>query len=68
MVKSPKTIKGDKILKVLSKHGFEFKSRNGSHVSLSNGQIHVTVVLPLTTIGVYKKICRLTGISFEEFL
>jgi len=64
----PKVIKGEKILKVLKRRGYEIKSHHGSHISLSNGQIHVTVVMPLTTIGVYLKICRTTGIPVEEFL
>ncbi|OYT41833.1 hypothetical protein B6U80_00260 [Candidatus Pacearchaeota archaeon ex4484_26] len=67
-MKIPKTIKGIKIIKILVKKGYHIKSRSGSHVSLSNGKIHITVVLPITTIGVFKKICRLTGISEEEFL
>lgn len=67
-MKTPKTIKGLKIIKVLVKTGYEIKNRSGSHVSLSNSKIHVTVVLPITTIGVFKKICRLTGIQEEEFL
>lgn len=66
-MKSPKTIKGQKIIKVLVKKGYEVKSRKGSHVSLSNGQINVVVVLPLTTIGIYKKIAKSTGISEREF-
>ncbi len=66
-MKAPKVIRGEKIIKVLTKHGYEVKSRKGSHISLSNGKIHITVVLPLTTIGIYKKISRLTGISEKEF-
>ncbi|MFH1325342.1 MAG: type II toxin-antitoxin system HicA family toxin [archaeon] len=66
-MKTPKVIKGENIIKVLMQHGYEIKSRKGSHVSLSNGKIHITVVLPLTTIGVFNKISRLTGISKEEF-
>lgn len=49
-MKTPKVIKGDKIIKVLVKKSFELKSRKGSHISLSNGKGHLTVVLPLTTI------------------
>ena len=67
-MKSPKVIKGKNILKVLTKKGWVVKSRDGSHLSMSNGTTHITLVLPLTTIGVYKKICKITGISFEEFL
>ena len=66
-MKTPKVVKGQKIIKVLVKNGYEIKSRKGSHVSLSNGKIHITVVLPLTTIGVFNKISRLTEISKEEF-
>ena len=67
-MKTPKIIKGTQIIKVLMKRGYRIKSRKGSHVSLSNDQIHITVVLPVTTIGVFKKICRTTGINQEEFL
>ncbi len=66
-MKTPKVVKGQNIIKVLMKNGYEVKSRKGSHVSLSNGKIHITVVLPLTTIGIFNKISRLTGISKEEF-
>lgn len=66
-MKAPKVLRGEKIIKVLAKHSYEVKSRKGSHVSLSNGKVHITVVLPLTTIGIYKKISRLTGIPKEEF-
>ncbi len=67
-MKTPKILKGDYIIKVLVKKGYQIKSRDGSHVTLSNGTIHVTVVLPITTIGVFLKICRITGIPKEEFL
>ena len=60
-------IRGEKIIKVLVRNGYNIKSRKGSHVSLSNGKIHITVVLPLTTIGIFNKISRLTGILKEEF-
>lgn len=66
-MKTPKVVKGQKIIKVLVKNGYEIKSRRGSHISLSNGMIHITVVLPLTTIGVFNKISRLTSIPKEEF-
>jgi len=68
MPKLPKVIKGKKILKILVKHGYEIKRQKGSHVSLSKEEINITVVLPLTTIGVYRKISKKTGISIEEFL
>lgn len=67
-MKTPKIINGEKIIKVLVKNGYEIKSRGGSHVTLSNETIHITVVLPITTIGVFLKICRITGIPKEEFL
>ena len=66
-MKTPKVVRGENIIKVLLRNGYEIKSRKGSHVSLSNREIHITVVLPLTTIGVFNKISRLTGISKEEF-
>ena len=67
-MKTPKVIRGEDIIKVLIKNGFEVKSRKGSHVSLSNSKVHVTIVLPLTTIGIFLKICRITGIPKQEFL
>ncbi len=67
-MKLPKVIEGKDIVKVLVKYGYEIKRRKGSHVSLSKEEINITVVLPLTTIGVYKKISRKTGIPVEEFL
>ena len=66
-MKTPKVIRGENIIKILVKHGYEIKNRKGSHVSLSNGKMHVTIVLPLTTIGIFNKISRLTGIPKEEF-
>lgn len=67
-MKFPKVIEGKNIIKVLVKHGYDIKRRKSSHVSLSKGEINITVVLPLTTIGVYHKISRKTGILVEEFL
>ena len=66
-MKTPKVIRGEKIIKALVNHGYEIKSRKGSHISLSNGKIHITIVLPLTTIGIFNKISRITGIPKEEF-
>ena len=66
-MRSPKTIKGQKIIKVLVKNGYEIKRQRGSHVSLSKGKVLVTVVMPFTTIGVYKNISKITGIPQEEF-
>jgi len=66
-MKTPKVIKGEKIIKVLTKNGYEIKSKKGSHLSLSNGKVHITVVLLLTTIGIFNKISRITGIPKEEF-
>ncbi len=66
-MKTPKVIKGEKIIKILSEKGYEVKNRKGSHVSMSNGKVHITIVLPLTTIGVFNKISRITGIPKEEF-
>jgi len=66
-MKTPKVIRGEKIIDVLIKQGYKIKSRKGSHISLSNEKIHITVVLPLTTIGIFNKISRITGIPKEEF-
>jgi len=66
-MKTPRVIEGEKIIKILLKYGYKIKSRKGSHISLSNGKIHITIVLPLTTIGIFNKISRITGIPKEEF-
>ena len=67
-MKLPKVVKGKDIIKILVKYGYEIKRRKGSHVSLSKDNINITVVLPLTTIGVYRKISKKTGIPLEAFL
>tara|TARA_Y100000034_G_scaffold133951_1_gene201028 strand:+ start:485 stop:688 length:204 start_codon:yes stop_codon:yes gene_type:complete len=67
-MKLPKVVKGKDVIKILIKYGYEIKRRKGSHVSLSKEGINITVVLPLTTIGVYRSIAKKTGISLEEFL
>ncbi|HLC62718.1 MAG TPA: type II toxin-antitoxin system HicA family toxin [Candidatus Nanoarchaeia archaeon] len=67
-MKTPHHVKGIDLINILRKHGYEIKSRKGSHVSLSNGQILVTIVLPLTSRGVFKKISKATNIPEEEFL
>jgi len=66
-MKSPKVIRGQKIIKALTKHGYEVKRIKGSHVFMTKDQINIVIVLPLTTIGVYKKISRTTKIPEEEF-
>ena len=67
-MKLPKVIKGIDIIQILVKNGYEIKRRKGSHVSLSKDEINITIVLPLTTIGVYRKISKKTRIPLEEFL
>ena len=67
-MKLPKVVEGKDIIKILVKNGYEVKRRKGSHVSLSREEINITMVLPLTTIGIYRKIARKTGIPVEEFL
>lgn len=68
-MKKPKTVKGTNIIKALTKNGYEIKRQKGSHVSLCSpdGKTHITVVVPETSIGIYKKISRITGIPIEEF-
>ena len=67
-MKLPKVVKGKDVLKVLVKYSYEIKRRKRSHISLSKEGINITVVLPLTTIGVYRSIAKKTGIFIEEFL
>jgi len=66
-MKTPRKVSGKQIIKILVNKGYQIKSRKGSHISLTNGKINLTVVLPLTSIGVFLKITRLTGIPREEF-
>ena len=67
-MKSPREINGKKLINNLRKQGYVIKSQKGSHVSLSNGKVHVTVVLPITSVGVLKQIRRITGIPEQELL
>jgi len=60
----------DKIIKLLSLHGFSFKSSKGSHQKYTNGQRIVIIPAPRkeVPVGTLKSISRQSGIDFREFL
>jgi len=69
MVKLPRKLSGLKIIKGLIRNGYVIKGKRGSHATLSNGKIHITVVMKKeVSIGVLKQVLRITGLSIKEFL
>jgi len=60
----------EKIVKILSEHGFQFKSQKGSHQKFSNGER--TVIVPAgrkeIPIGTLKSISRQAGIDYNNFI
>jgi len=67
MTKLPSSVK---VIKVLSKHGFYFKSQKGSHQKYTDGVHTVIVSAPRKEIplGTVKSISRQSGISYNEFI
>jgi predicted RNA binding protein YcfA (HicA-like mRNA interferase family) len=62
-------LKPNEIISALSKKGFVFKSRKGSHVKYTDG--HYTTIIPMhKTIarGTLRSILNQAGIVLEEFL
>jgi len=59
----------NKVIKVLNKHGFLFKSQKGSHQKYTNGERTVIVPAPRKEIpvGTLRSISRQSGIEFKEF-
>lgn len=71
MSKLPK-LSGHKIIKALSKSGFEFKRQRGSHVILiKENNRKIGCVIPLhkeVKVGTLKGILEQAGVSEKEFL
>jgi predicted RNA binding protein YcfA (HicA-like mRNA interferase family) len=62
-------VQGRKLIKILcNKFGFQAIRQKGSHVTITNGTIYVTVPLKEIRIGLLGVILRDCGISREEFL
>ena len=59
----------NKVIKVLNKHGFLFKSQKGSHQKYTNGERTVIVPAPRKEVpaGTLRSISRQSGIEFKEF-
>ena len=59
----------NKVIKVLNKHGFLFKSQKGSHQKYTNGERAVIVPAPRKEIpsGTLRSISKQSGIAFKEF-
>lgn len=60
----------EKVVKVISDHGFRYKSQKGSHQKYSDGS-H-TVIVPAgrkeIPIGTLKSISRQSGIDYDSFI
>lgn len=60
----------DKVLKVLSRNGFHFKSQKGSHQKYTKGSRIVIIPVPRKEIpiGTLRSISRQSDIDFNEFI
>jgi len=62
-------IQGKELIKILcNKFGFQAIRQKGSHVTITNGTIYVTVPLKEIRVGLLGVILRDCGITREEFL
>jgi len=62
-------IQGKELIKILcNKFGFQAIRQKGSHVTITNGTIYVTVPLKEIRVGLFGVILRDCGITREEFL
>jgi predicted RNA binding protein YcfA (HicA-like mRNA interferase family) len=62
-------IHGKELVKILcNRFGFQAIRQKGSHVTITNGTIYVTVPLKEIRVGLLGVILRDCGISREEFL
>jgi predicted RNA binding protein YcfA (HicA-like mRNA interferase family) len=60
---------GRELIKILcNKFGFKATLQKGSHVTLTNGEVYVTVPLKEVRVGLLGIILDDCGISREEFL
>ncbi|MDE1830269.1 MAG: type II toxin-antitoxin system HicA family toxin [Thaumarchaeota archaeon] len=56
------------VIKILTRAGFHRSRQKGSHVTITNGLIYVTVPLKEIRIGLLRVILRDCGIPREDFL
>jgi predicted RNA binding protein YcfA (HicA-like mRNA interferase family) len=62
-------IQGKELIKILcNKFGFQAIRQKGSHVTITNGIIYVTVPLKEIRVGLLGVILRDCGITREEFV
>jgi len=62
-------IQGRELIKILcNKFGFQAIRQKGSHVTITNGSIYVTVPLKEVRVGLLGVILRDCSIAREEFL
>lgn len=62
-------VEGKELIKVLcNEFGFKAVRQKGSHVTLTNGRIYVTVPSKEIRVGLLTVILKDCGISREEFL
>ena len=62
-------VQGKELIKILcNKFGFQAIRQKGSHVTITNGTIYVTVPLKEIRVGLLGVILRDCGISREDFL
>jgi predicted RNA binding protein YcfA (HicA-like mRNA interferase family) len=62
-------IHGKELIKILcNKFGFQAIRQKGSHVTITNGTLYVTVPLKEIRVGLFAVILNDCGISKEEFL
>ena len=62
-------VQGKELIKILcNKFGFQAIRQKGSHATITNGTIYVTVPLKEIRVGLLGVILRDCGISREDFL
>jgi predicted RNA binding protein YcfA (HicA-like mRNA interferase family) len=67
-LKRLRPIEGKELIKILCNHfGFRAVRQKGSHVTLTNGRIYVTVPAKEIRIGLLNVILKDCGVSREEF-
>lgn len=72
MSKKLPVLKGDEVVAILKKHGFQIKRQKGSHIFLENSE-GLTTVVPVhkgkdIDRSLLRKILNDCGISIDEFL
>ena len=62
-------VHGRELIKILcNKFGFRAVRQKGSHVTLTNGRIYVTVPMKEIRVGLLNVILKDCGVSREDFL